>query len=40
MHCPIYSFVRPFAVRVDLDADEVDDGTPVIHKKEGATLYS
>ena len=28
MHCPIYSFVRPFAIRVHLDADEADDGTP------------
>ena len=28
MHCPIYSFVRPFAVRVHLDKDEQDEGTP------------
>jgi len=27
-HCPIYSFVRPFAVRVHLDANEEDEGTP------------
>ena len=25
-HCTIYSFVRPFTIRVHLDSDETDDG--------------
>ena len=31
-HCSIYSFVRPFTIRVHLDSDEVGDGSPATNR--------